>query len=62
MKKWFVDISKIYRYRGRYWLIPCISLKYDKEHFLETGVTSPAFSLQISFLSFTWGMTIQKGY
>lgn len=60
--KWFVDITKVYRYRDMYWLIPCISLKYDKECFLETGVTSPAFSLQISFLNFAWGMTIQKGY
>ena len=60
--KWFTTISKIYRYRGMWWLIPCISLKYDSEYFLETGVTSPAFILQISFLKFAWGMTIQKGY
>jgi hypothetical protein len=36
--KWFTSISKVYRYRGMWWLVPCISLKYDKEHFLETGV------------------------
>lgn len=60
--KWFIDTSKVYKYRGLYWLIPCICLKYDKEHFLETGVTSPAFVLQISFLNYAWGMTIQKGY
>lgn len=60
--KWFIDVTKIYRYRNVYWLIPCISLKYDNEHFLETCVYSPAFLLQISFLNFAWGITIQKGY
>ncbi len=60
--KWFKEVSKVYKYRSIFWLIPCICLKYDKEHFLETGVKSPAFILQISFLNFVWGMTIQKGY
>lgn len=62
MNKWFIEPSKIRQYRTTYWLIPCISLKYDKESFLETGVTSPAFSIQIAFLNFAWGITIQKGY
>ena len=62
MKKWFIETPKIRRYIGVYWIIPCISIKYDKESFLETGVTSPAFSIQIAFLNFAWGMTIQKGY
>lgn len=60
--KWFIDVTKIYKYIGVYWLIPCVSLQYNNEHFLETGVYSPAFSLQISFLNFAWRMTIQKGY
>jgi nucleoside-diphosphate-sugar epimerase len=34
----------------------------DKEYFLETGVTSPAFGLQISWISWAYGITIQKGY
>jgi hypothetical protein len=60
--KLFIDVTKIYKYRGVYWLIPCVSLQYNNERFLETGVYSPAFSLQISFLNFTWGIIIQKGY
>lgn len=62
MTKWIIDTTKIKQYRNVYWLIPCISLKYEKEYFLETGVTSPAFVLNIAFLKYNWGMTIQKGY
>jgi len=47
---------------GKYWIIPCISIWYDKYRFLETGVTSPAFGIQISFINFAYGLTIQKGY
>jgi hypothetical protein len=62
MKKWFIENNRLVKMRGRYWLIPCISIWYDKYYFLETGVTSPAFGIQISFLSFAYGLTIQKGY
>jgi len=62
MKKWFIDQNNFYRIRGKYWIIPCISLWYDKEYFLETGVTSPAIGLQISWLSWAYGVTVQKGY
>jgi hypothetical protein len=60
--KWFVENNRFVRIKGKYWLIPCISIWYDKHHFLETGVTSPAFGIQISFLNFAYGLTIQKGY
>lgn len=60
--KWFTEISKIYKHKGNYWILPCISLRYDKYHFLETGVETPALMLQISFLNFSWGLKIQKGY
>jgi len=62
MKKWFIENNRFVTIRGKYWLIPCISIWYDKEYFLETGVTSPAFGIQISFLNFAYGLTIQKGY
>ena len=32
------------------------------DYFLETGVTSPAIGLQISWLSWAYGLTIQQGY
>jgi len=60
--KWFIEHNNFYCIRGKYWIIPCISLWYDKEYFLETGVTSPAFGLQISWISWAYGLTIQKGY
>jgi hypothetical protein len=62
MKNWFIENNRFVKFRGKYWLIPCISLWYDKDFFLETGVTSPAFGFQISFLNFSYGLTIQKGY
>ena len=62
MKNWFIENNRFVKFKGKYWLIPCISIWYDKEHFLETGVTSPAFGIQISFLNFAYGLTIQKGY
>ena len=60
--KWFIERNKFTKIRGKYWLIPCISIWYDKEYFLETGVTSEAFGLQVSFLNLAYGLTIQKGY
>ena len=57
-----MENNRFVRMRGRYWLIPCIEIWYDKYYFLETGVTSPAFGIQISFLNFAYGLTIQKGY
>ena len=62
MKNWFIEENRFVRMRGRYWLIPCISIWYDKYYFLETGVTSPALGIQISFLNFAYGLIIQKGY
>lgn len=62
MGKWFIENNRLVRMIGMYWLIPCIEIWYDKYRFLETGVTSPAFGIQISFLNFAYGLTIQKGY
>lgn len=62
MKKWFIASNRIRKIKGMYWIIPCVSILYFKDYFLETGVTSPAFVIQISFLNFTYGLTIQKGY
>ena len=62
MKKWFIENNRFVRFKGHYWVIPCISLWYDEKYFLETGVTSPAFGFQISFLNFAYGLTIQKEY
>ena len=62
MSKWFIENNRFVRFKGKCWIIPCISIWYDKYYFLETGVTSPAFGIQISFLNFAYGLTIQKGY
>jgi len=60
--KWFIGNNRFVRIIGKYWVLPCISIWYDKYYFLETGITSPAFGIQISFLSFAYELTIQKGY
>jgi hypothetical protein len=62
MKNWFIANNRIRKIKGMYWIIPCVSIWYSKDYFFETGVTSPAFGIQISFLNFTYGLTIQKGY
>lgn len=62
MKKWFINTNKFVKIKGKVWIIPCISLWYVKDYFLETSVTSPAIGLQISWLSWTYGLTIQQGY
>lgn len=60
--KWFVAQNKFATLKGRIWIIPCLSIWYDKYYFLETGVASPAFGFQFSWLSWAYGITIQKGY
>ena len=55
MKKWFIERNNFYRIQGKVWIIPCISLWYDKEYFLETGVTSPAIGLHLAWLHYTYG-------
>ena len=62
MKKWFINNNKFVQFRGKYWIIPCISIWYDKYYFLETGVTSPAFGINISWFNFAYGLSFQKGY
>lgn len=62
MEKWFFHKSRLVKFEGKYWVIPCISIWVDKYFFLETGVESPAFGFQISFLNFAFGITIQKRY
>jgi len=62
MKKWFIQTNKFVRVRNKIWILPCISLWYDKNYFFESGVTSPSFGLQISWLCWAYGLTIQKGY
>jgi hypothetical protein len=62
MNKWFVSQNKFATFKGHIWFIPCISIWYDKYSFLETGVLTPAFGIQIAFLKWSYGLTIQKGY
>jgi hypothetical protein len=59
---WKVNHSRLRKFTGKYWIIPCISIWYDRYYFLETGVETPAFGFQIAFLNYTYGITIQKSY
>lgn len=60
--KILIDRTPFYKHRGMYWILPCISLWFDKYHFLETGVTSKALGFSISWINYSWGITIQEGY
>jgi hypothetical protein len=62
MDKWFVSKNKFSSFPGHIWFVPCISIWYDKNTFLETGVETPAFGVQIAWLKWSYGFTIQKGY
>jgi len=62
MNNWFIENNRFVTFRGKIWILPCLSIWYDKHYFLETGVTSPAFGIQISWLRWAYGLTIQKGY
>jgi hypothetical protein len=62
MKKWFIVQNGLYRVGNKIWIIPCLSIWYDKDYFFETGVTSPAFGLHFAWLHYAYGLTIQKGY
>ena len=37
MKKWFISQNGLYHIKGKIWIIPCISLWYDKDSFLESA-------------------------
>ena len=56
-KDWFFlkDKSSIH------W-IPTIVTHYTKESFLETGVYTPMFRIQIKFLKYCAGFQIQESY
>ena len=38
MNKWFIENNRFVRFRKKYWIIPCISVWYDKEYFLDKMV------------------------
>jgi hypothetical protein len=62
MKKWFISQNKFSTFKGRVWIIPCISVWYDKYTFLETGVGTPAFGIQLAWLRWSYGFSLQLGY
>lgn len=62
LKNWFIDYSSIHKFDGKYWILPCVSLWYDEDRFLETGVNSPSWGIEIFWLCWGWGLIIQKGY
>jgi hypothetical protein len=43
-------------------ILPYIRLFYNPTQFLETGVTTPALTLETGWLYWGWWLTIQKIY
>jgi hypothetical protein len=62
MKKWFISQNKFSTFKGRIWIIPCISVWYDKYTFLATGEETPAFGIQLAWLRWSYGFSLQVGY
>ena len=57
IKEWFFLKDRL----GIHW-IPTIVTYYNKESFLETGVYTPRFTIQIKFLKYSAGFQIQEAY
>jgi|LakMenE01Jun11ns_1017448.scaffolds.fasta_scaffold6095879_2 hypothetical protein len=60
--KWLIDTNRFVTHKGYFMIIPCISVWYEKQRFLESGVKTPAFGLQIGWIKYTYTLIIQKGY
>jgi hypothetical protein len=60
--KWIIDTNRFFKHKGYFMFIPCISVWYEKHRFLESGVGTPAFGLQIGWIKYTYTLIIQKGY
>ena len=59
--KWFFE-SSAHRFIRRYWILPVLSLVYDKDYFLETGVTTKAWIFEFKWLDFGFYFKLQQGY
>jgi hypothetical protein len=60
--RWFIENNRFQRNKDIVNILPFIKVWYSKNYFLETGVSSPAFGVAISFLKWNYYLTIQKGY
>jgi hypothetical protein len=60
--KWFFETSGLVKINGMIWIIPCVSIWYDSQRFLESGVYTKSFGIQVSFLRWAWGAYLQQGY
>ena len=61
-QKWFIANNRFQTNRDIVNIIPFIKLWYSPNYFLETGVTSFAMGIGISWLKWNYYFTIQKGY
>jgi hypothetical protein len=62
IKKWFVKTNRFHKIANIVFVIPSIAIFYDKNSFLETGVTSPEIAIHIIWLHWEYEYSIQKGY
>lgn len=60
--KWSIIHNNIIIQKTRIWILPCLSVWYEKDYFLETGVTTPACGINFSWLIFRYVFTIQQTY
>jgi hypothetical protein len=60
LKNWFITQNNCTSFKGRVWFIPCISVWYDKNTFLKTGMVTPSFGIQIAWLRWAYSFMLQK--
>lgn len=60
--KWTIENNGFFKNYGYYLFLPYVRIWYDKYRFLETGVYTPAFGINIGWLNFGYSLTIQQSY
>lgn len=60
--KWFIANNRTQKNKDIINILPFIKVWYSPNYFLETGVTTPAFGIALSWLKWNYYFTIQKGY
>jgi hypothetical protein len=59
---WFIANNRLQKNKDIIIVLPVVKLWCSKSYFLETGVSTPAFGIAISWLKWNYYFTIQKGY
>ena len=60
--KWFISNNGFRRENSFFTILPSFRIIYNKNYFLETGVTTPAFGFDMAWIKWRYTLLIQQGY